>query len=71
MMELEMNEEKLNVSWEPLSLLPDSVTHFVVQYKEGPPGKSFDWIKVDKNQITVSLEGLCLYKCEVQFNSSY
>lgn len=63
MMEVEMNEENLTVSWEPLSLLPDVGTHFVVQYKEALPGKSFDWIKVDKKQTKVSLKGLFLYKC--------
>ncbi|XP_037544263.1 interleukin 12 receptor, beta 2a, like [Nematolebias whitei] len=56
--ELQMNEENLTVSWEPPSLFPDDVKQYVVQYKECLPGKSFDWIKVDKNHTTVSFKGV-------------
>ncbi|XP_017277263.1 interleukin 12 receptor, beta 2a, like [Kryptolebias marmoratus] len=55
--ELQMNEGNLTVSWELRSPSTDNVMQYVVQYKEWPPSKSFDWIKVDKEQTTVSFKG--------------
>ncbi|XP_054463478.1 interleukin 12 receptor, beta 2a, like isoform X2 [Anoplopoma fimbria] len=56
---LVMNEENLTVSWDLPSQLSDNLKEYVVQYKEagGPPGRGFDWIKVEKSQKTGIFKG--------------
>ncbi|XP_068574967.1 interleukin 12 receptor, beta 2a, like [Cebidichthys violaceus] len=55
---LVMNEENLNVSWDPPAQLSDNLKEYVVQYKQAgsPPGQGFGWIKV-KNLTTGIFEG--------------
>lgn len=55
---LEMNQNNLTVSWNVSSKFPDSVKQYVVQYKECLPGNGSDWIKVDKNQTTAFFKGV-------------
>uniref|UniRef100_A0A669F5H4 Interleukin-12 receptor subunit beta-2 n=1 Tax=Oreochromis niloticus TaxID=8128 RepID=A0A669F5H4_ORENI len=50
---LEMNKENLTVSWGPPSDVSE-LKEYVVQYKQAgsPPGREFDWIRVNKSQNT-------------------
>ncbi|XP_056258620.1 interleukin 12 receptor, beta 2a, like [Seriola aureovittata] len=56
--QLNMNEVNLTVSWDLPSQHTDNLKEYVVQYKQAgcPTGKGFDWIKVKKNQ-TVFFKG--------------
>ncbi|XP_029912967.1 interleukin 12 receptor, beta 2a, like isoform X2 [Myripristis murdjan] len=56
---LEMNSESLNVSWDPPPQLADNVKEYVVQYKQAglPPGKGFDWVRVNSSQTTATVKG--------------
>lgn len=54
-----MNEENLTASWDLPSQLSDNLKEYVVQYKQAcPPGKGFDWVKVNKSQTTGTFTGL-------------
>lgn len=55
-----MNEEYLTVSWDRPSQFSDNLKEYVVQYKQAgcPPGKGFDWFKVNKTQTTGIFKGL-------------
>uniref|UniRef100_A0A3Q4GW48 Fibronectin type-III domain-containing protein n=1 Tax=Neolamprologus brichardi TaxID=32507 RepID=A0A3Q4GW48_NEOBR len=46
-----MNKENLSVSWNPPSDVSE-LKEYVVQYKQAgsPPGRQFDWIRVNKSQ---------------------
>uniref|UniRef100_A0A1A8DRP1 Interleukin 12 receptor, beta 2a, like n=1 Tax=Nothobranchius kadleci TaxID=1051664 RepID=A0A1A8DRP1_NOTKA len=54
--DLQMTEENLTVSWTLPPHFPDNVKHYVVQYRECWPGRGLDWIKVDKSRRTVSFK---------------
>lgn len=55
---LEMNKENLTVSWGPPSDVSE-LKEYVVQYKQAgsPPGREFDWIRVNKSQNTAFFKG--------------
>ncbi|XP_049925815.1 interleukin 12 receptor, beta 2a, like [Epinephelus moara] len=56
---LKMNEDSLTVSWGLPSQLSDNLKEYVVQYNQAgcPPGRQFDWIKVNKSQTTGIFKG--------------
>lgn len=56
---LKMSEENLTVSWDLPSQPSDNLKEYVVQYKRAgsPPGRGFNWIKVNKSQTTVFFKG--------------
>ncbi|XP_034046165.1 interleukin 12 receptor, beta 2a, like isoform X2 [Thalassophryne amazonica] len=56
---LKMNEENLNVSWNPPSEPSDNLKEYVVQYKQvgQPPPQGFDWDRVKKGQTRKVLKG--------------
>lgn len=55
---LEMNKENLTVSWGPPSDVSE-LKEYVVQYKQAgsPPGREFDWIRVNKSQNRTFFKG--------------
>ncbi|KAL3987216.1 myelin associated glycoprotein [Sarotherodon galilaeus] len=55
---LNMNKENLSVSWDPPSDVSE-LKEYVVQYKQAgsPPGREFDWIRVNKSQNRTFFKG--------------
>lgn len=64
---IDMNAEKLTVSWRYSSKLPDNLKAYVVQYRQfgSRPGQSFDWLKLNGGQTTALFRGLLLMCVEI------
>ncbi|KAF6734568.1 Interleukin-12 receptor subunit beta-2 [Oryzias melastigma] len=55
--QVEVTQENLTVSWDPSSHFSKDLMQYVVEYRVCPPGRGFDWIKVDKSLNSAVFKG--------------
>ncbi|CAL8272149.1 unnamed protein product [Lota lota] len=58
-LQVEINSEVLVVSWNPPTRYINNQSKYVVQYKQAglPQTKGFDWIRLDRSQMSATLTG--------------